>query len=140
MSEEPGGGNQPDTVDEEYKKYCKSESDEAYTTITKNQDEYDKQLLTLSTGLLAVLIAFLKDLVHLDTAICKPLLYCGIAGFGLSILFVIVSFQISIFALQRVREYFEQHFSGNIEFNFQFVPACGLHESTGQQAFHLFVA
>jgi hypothetical protein len=41
--------------EEKYKEYCKSESNEAYVSICKNQEEYDKQLLALSTGMLAVL-------------------------------------------------------------------------------------
>jgi hypothetical protein len=94
------------------KEYCKSESDEAYATINKNQEEYDKQLLTLATGFLAVLIAFLKDVVHMDSSICRPLLYLGFGGLGLTIFCVVGSFQLSIYVLEQVREYWQKQYNG----------------------------
>lgn len=109
--------NDPDK-EQRYKEYCKSESDEAYTTITKNQEEYDKQLLTLSTGLLAVIVAFLKDLVHLDVSVYRPLLYLSFASLGLTICCVLVSFQVSIAVLERVRVYWKEQLDGNTEYPF----------------------
>jgi hypothetical protein len=106
-----------DDVDEKskYKEYCKSESDEAYATISKSQEEYDKQLLTLSTGLLAVLIAFIKDVVHLDSSAYRPLLYLGLVSLGLTIVCVIASFQVSIFVLEKVRIHWQEHYNGNTD-------------------------
>lgn len=92
------------------KDYCEKESDNAYDTIAKNQEEYDKQLLTLSTGLLAVLVAFLKDVVHLDSAIDRPLLDFGLSGLGLTVLLVIASFQISIQAHEDLRKYYKSRY------------------------------
>ena len=80
--------------------------------MVRNQEEYDKQLLALSTGLLAVLVAFLKDVVHLDTAVDGPLIYAGLASLGLTIVLVIISFQLSNHALEKVREYYEKRYKG----------------------------
>ena len=103
--------------EQRYKEYCKSESDEAYTTITKNQEEYDKQLLTLSTGLLAVIVAFLKDLVHLDVSVYRPLLYLSFASLDLRSA-VSCSFQVSIAVLEQVRVYWKEQLDGNTEYPF----------------------
>jgi hypothetical protein len=116
--EEDASGNNPVDQKTDFQRYCEEESNEAYATMVKGQEEYDKQLLILSTGILAVLIAFLKDVVHLDTATYKALLYCGFAGFGLTIILVITSFQVSIYVLELVREYWKQQFKGNTDHPF----------------------
>jgi hypothetical protein len=102
----------------EYEKYCRSESDEAYVTICKNQEEYDKQLLTLSIGMLAVLFAFLKDLVHLDSSIHRLALYSGFISFGLTVAIVLLSFQVSIRALEDVRSYWKKQYDGDFDCDF----------------------
>ena len=93
-----------------YKIYCKSESDEAYVTLNKNQEEYDKQLLTVSTGLLAVLIAFLKDLIHLPNASCRLLLYLCFSLLAGTITTVLFSFQFSSYVLERVRSHWKKEY------------------------------
>ncbi len=103
---------------EKDKQFCKAESDEAYKTILKNQEEYDKQLLTLSTGLLAVVIAFLKDVVHLDSSVYLIFLYLGLLCLGWTICCVISSFQVSIRALESVRDYFKKRYEGNTDYPF----------------------
>jgi hypothetical protein len=101
-----------------YKEYCRTESDEAYLLICKNQEEYDKQLLTLSTGILAILFAFLKDLVHLDSSIYRPLLYVGLTSLALTIAVVILSYQLSNIALEQVRSHWRKHYNGDYEHPF----------------------
>jgi hypothetical protein len=107
-----------DDLQDAYKAYCMKESDDTYTAIGKNQEEYDKQLLALSTGLLAVLIAFLKDVVHMDSSIYRPILYLGFASLGITISCVMVSFQISIYVLEQVRVYWKKQYAGETKYPF----------------------
>lgn len=116
MPDEPFLGTQAE--ENKYKEYCKTESDEAYLVIIKTQEEYDKQLLTLSTGVLAVLVAFLKDIVHLDSAVIMSTLYGSFACLGGTICLVLASFQVSNSALSAARVYWQKHFEGEYSYPF----------------------
>ncbi len=72
------------------------EADAAHEASNRDQAEYDKQILTLSTGLLALLIAFIKDIIPLAHARFRGLLYFSYLLFGLAIVMVLFSFQFSI--------------------------------------------
>jgi hypothetical protein len=108
-NEDPQSGDAGKTKDQEY---CEKQSDEAFTLIIQQQAEQDKQLLALSSGLLAVIMAFLKDIVHLDIAIFKAFLYTGFMFLGLTIVSVIISFQVSVFANEKAREYWQKRYDG----------------------------
>jgi hypothetical protein len=51
------------------------EIDDAYKEINANQSEYDKQILTLASGFLALTLVFLKDIVPMKIAAHHWLLY-----------------------------------------------------------------
>ena len=86
---------------------CNKERDDAFENINKSQEEYDKQLLTLSTGFIAVMLAFIKDIIPLDKAIRLPLLYLSGSLLVLCVLCVLISFRISIFGHFKVMGYWE---------------------------------
>jgi hypothetical protein len=73
---------------------------QAWEDIQSSTDSYDQGLLTLSSGGLALSIAFIKDIVPLQHATWLLLLYVSWIAFGLCILTTVVSFQIAI-ATQR---------------------------------------
>jgi hypothetical protein len=75
---------------------CESEIDCLYKTINDQESEYDKQLLTLSSAMLGVSLAFIKDVVKLENAAWMIVLYAAWVAFGLCILGVLFSFQFSI--------------------------------------------
>jgi hypothetical protein len=54
---------------------CENNIDETHVSVNKNQEEYDKQLLTLSTGFLAIILGFIKSVVVWDQAHPRGLLY-----------------------------------------------------------------
>jgi hypothetical protein len=58
-------------------------------------DQFDKAILTLSGGALALSIGFIKDVVPLSRALWKPLLVTSWLGFALAVLLTVVSFQVS---------------------------------------------
>ena len=65
--------NQPEenklpTPEDSARAEIQKEIDDVYQTINENQAECDKQILTLSSGFLAVALAFIKDVVPLKEA------------------------------------------------------------------------
>lgn len=94
-------------VDVQAPDLCRKERDDAFESINKSQEEFDKQLLTLSTGLIAVMLAFVKDVIPLDQEIYLPLLYVSGSLLGACVLCVLISFRVSIFGHFKVMEYWE---------------------------------
>lgn len=80
-----------------YETQCLKYQDGAHDSVR----EFDKAILTLSSGLLGLSLAFIKDVVPLDRAIDLLLLFSSWTLFGSSILFTLVSFISSQKAFQR---------------------------------------
>lgn len=72
--------------------------------IKDSQSEYSKQLLSLSSAVLALSVAFLKNLVSIPSAIWFPLLYAAWALFLVTIFVTLVAIKISIKAHQIYKE------------------------------------
>lgn len=81
--------------------------DDAFSTINNDQSECDKQLLTLSSGFLAVSLAFIKDIVRLSDAEVLWSLYVAWILFGLCIMLVLFSYQYSIAGNFKAKLYWE---------------------------------
>lgn len=71
---------------------------QAWEDIQSSTDSYDQSLLTLSSGVLALSIGFIKDIVPLQQATHLGLLYFSWVSFGLCILTTVLSFQFAIAA------------------------------------------
>jgi hypothetical protein len=99
---------------------CDKEIDEIHATINKNQEEYDKQLLTLSSGFLLLSLAFVKDIVHTDQAIWRGLLYGSFVTLGFCVLLVLASFQVSIFGHDKAKDYWENRKDGDAKLLFPY--------------------
>ena len=93
-------------VHSEYRGRLESSLQSAY-------DQFDKAILTLSSGALGVSIAFIKDVVPLARASWKPLLVCSWVGFALAILSTVVSFLVSQKAFVRQISDAEDYFIGD---------------------------
>ena len=87
---------------------CEKEIDLCHETINKNQEDYDKQLLTLASGFLALVVAFVKDIVPLETAAYAFLFYGALATLLLCILCVLFSYQLSICGHYKAKEFWEK--------------------------------
>ena len=88
------------------------------TVIKESQTEYSKQLLALSSAILAVSVAFLKNLVTVKSAVLFPLLYTAWGLFGATIFITLVSIKISIKAHKIYKEDIENqlaHPDQNVE-------------------------
>ena len=81
-----------------------------WENIQSSSDEYDKSVLTLSSGGLALSLAFLKDIVPLKDASGLSLLYCSWGAFTIAIFLTVLSFRLSILAheehLEHLRKYY----------------------------------
>jgi len=86
---------------------CKEEIGISYTNIVKNQEEYDKQLLTLSAGYLVLSMSFIKDIVHLDQSVSRGLLYASFILLAACTILVLLSYQISNQGQYAAKEYWE---------------------------------
>jgi hypothetical protein len=87
---------------------CDSEYNQAYDGIQKNQEEYDKQLITLSAAFLTLTISFIGNIVPLKEAIHRGLLYAALVLMAGCLVSVLISYQVSIHFHYRVAEYWKQ--------------------------------
>jgi hypothetical protein len=69
-----------------------------WTDSQSSSDSYDKAILTLSSGALALSVGFIKDVVPLKSAIYLPVLFTAWAAFVVAILLTVISFRLSISA------------------------------------------
>jgi hypothetical protein len=97
----------------EDQKEFKKEIDDTFATINRDQGEYDRQLLTLSSGFLAVSLAFIKDVVPLKDAEFLPILYTAFILLGCCIMLVLFSYQFSISGHLKAKEYWDNRLTGN---------------------------
>jgi hypothetical protein len=91
---------------------CLKEIDDIFKRIDGDQSEYDKQLLTLSSGFLAVSLAFIKDVVPLKDAEFLSLLYSSFALLVLCIMLVLFTYQFSISGQLKAKTYWENKRAG----------------------------
>ena len=75
-----------------------------------NSEKYDNAILTLSTGVLAISLAFIKDIVPLGNCQYVALLIISWCVFGASIVSTLVSFALSQVAIKRQLEYAEKYY------------------------------
>lgn len=99
------------------------EIDEVYATINEDQGDYDKQLLTLSSGFLAVSLAFIKDIVPLKDAAHLWILYLSFILLAFCVLSVLFSYQFSIAGLFKAKEYWDKLLIGEKDAKFPYVYA-----------------
>jgi hypothetical protein len=89
------------------------EIDDAYKEINANQAEYDKQILTLASGFLALTLVFLKDIVPMRIAAHHWLLYTSWGVLTACIICVLFSYQFSISALFGAMDYWGKRVDPN---------------------------
>jgi hypothetical protein len=69
---------------------------------TSGSENFDKYLITFSTGALALSLSFIKDIVPLKDAVWIPCLIASWIAFILAILVTLISFRISLYALEKM--------------------------------------
>jgi hypothetical protein len=83
---------------------------QAWEDIQTSSDDFDKNLLAVSSGALGVSLAFIKDIVPLDRAVWLSALYASWICFALCLVITIFSFRFAIAAQRKfivfLREYY----------------------------------
>ena len=75
-----------------------------------NAEQFDKAVLTLSSGALGISLAFIKDIVPIDKAQCVTLLIVSWGFFASAIISTVVSFFASQLAINRQLLYAEEYY------------------------------
>lgn len=76
-------------------------------------EQFDKAVLTLSSGGLGLSLAFIKDIVPPAHLVCFPLLIISWTLFGICILSTLTSFVLSQYAVDRQLDYAEEYYINN---------------------------
>lgn len=87
----------------------------AWEAIYASSDQFDRSLLTLSSGAVGLSIAFIKILVPLRQAAGLPWLYWSWGSFALCIIVTVASFPISITAQEKHLEYLEGYYIRRVD-------------------------
>jgi len=84
---------------------------QTWQDIQSSTDNFDKNLLAVSSAALGFSVAFIKDIAHLPTAVWHPVLYASWICFAACIVITVFSFRLSVVVLNRhlgyLREYYE---------------------------------
>jgi len=75
-----------------------------------SSDEFDKAMLTLSSGALGLSLAFIKDIVPLKEAASIDWLYASWGCFILCIVVTVLSFRFSMFALEQYEPFLQRYY------------------------------
>ncbi len=95
---------------EERKTLHASTRQDLLTRNLSNSEKYDSAILTLSTGILGLSLAFIKDVVPLNTAELVHLLKASWWLFGASIISTVTSFSVSQIAIKRQLDYADKYY------------------------------
>ena len=87
---------------------CERERDDAFETLNKDQAEYDKQLLALSSAFLGVSLAFIKDVVPLKDAVHLWEFDVALGCLLGCVCLVLLTFQYSIHSHLQLARYWEK--------------------------------
>lgn len=83
---------------------------QAWDDMQSSTDSFDQSLLTLSSGLLALSVSFVKDIVPLSEAAHIWLLFLSWIFFALCILLTVSSFQLGIAAQKHHLKFIRQYY------------------------------
>jgi hypothetical protein len=83
---------------------------QTWQDIQSSTDNFDKNLLAVSSAALGFSVAFIKDIVHLDKAVWHSVLYASWFSFVACIVIVVFSFLLSVAALNKQLEYLPRYY------------------------------
>ena len=83
---------------------------QTWQDIQSSTDNFDKNLLAVSTAAFGFSLIFIKDITHLDTAVWRYALYASWLCFGTSIVATVFSFRLSVAALNKHLEYLQKYY------------------------------
>lgn len=84
--------------------------DKVWEDIKSGTESFDRNILTLSSGALALSLAFIKDIVPIGKTVFVAWLFASWTAFALCILVTLVSFRISIHALEKTIPHLRKYY------------------------------
>ena len=83
---------------------------QTWQDIQSSTDNFDKNLLAVSSAAFGFSLVFIKDIVALGSALWRPVLYASWACFAICIVITIFSFRLSVTALNKHLEYLRKYY------------------------------
>jgi hypothetical protein len=83
---------------------------QAIEDIQTSTDDFDKNLLAVSSGALGFSLAFIKDIVHMQSAVWPRMLYASWICFAACIVITVFSFRLSIVANRAHLDYLFEYY------------------------------
>ena len=108
---------------QEWFQRCDEEYSSAYDAIQKNQEEYDKQLITLSAAFLTLTISFINNIVPIKDAEFRGLLYTALILVSACLLSVLISYQVSNYFHYKVANFWHETKSADSSAQFPMLGA-----------------
>lgn len=88
---------------------------QTWQDIQSSTDSFDKNVLAFSSTVLGLSVGFIKDIVHLPTALWHGVLYASWISLSACIVVTIISFRLSVVALNKHLEYLREHYENRKE-------------------------
>ncbi len=108
----PTESPQPDRAERLHDEYRKK----VWEDLSSGSEDFDKYLITFSIGALALSLSFIKEIVPLKDAIWIPSLVGSWVAFIVTILVTLISFRISMRALENMSPVLDDFYlNGNVE-------------------------
>lgn len=83
---------------------------QTWQDIQSSTDNFDKNLLAVSSAALGFSVAFIKDIVKFPSAVWHPVLYASWICFAACIVITVFSFRLSVTALNKHLNYLHQYY------------------------------
>jgi hypothetical protein len=83
---------------------------QAWEDIQSSTDSFDQSLITMSSGVLGLSLAFVKDIVPLNKAVWLHVLYTSWVSFVLCVVITVISFRVSVAAQNKNLEYLAKYY------------------------------
>jgi hypothetical protein len=83
---------------------------QAWEDIQKSTDSFDQSLITMSSGVLGLSLAFVKDIVPLNKAVWLHVLYTSWVSFVLCVVITVISFRVSVAAQNKNLEFLAKYY------------------------------
>jgi hypothetical protein len=83
---------------------------QTWQDIQSSTDDFDKNLLTVSSAALGLSVGFIKDIVHFPTAVWHPVLYASWMCLAACVVVTVLSFRLSVAALKKHLGYLHEYY------------------------------
>ena len=83
---------------------------QTWQDIQSSTDDFDKNLLAVSSAALGLSVGLIKDIIHFPTAVWHPVLYASWWCLAACIVVTVLSFRLSVIALKKHLGYLYEYY------------------------------